>query len=97
MISRTVEGNPSRYLVLLSKDKQTIKDNPELIQTTTQKEIIITPPSNENYYLQVYAADDTSNPIGSPSDIIMLSAPDEYKPSAPTCVIDAIRLSDVLI
>jgi hypothetical protein len=27
----------------------------------------------------------------------MLSAPDEYKPSAPTCVIDAIRLSDVLI
>ncbi len=97
MISRTVEWNPSRYLVLLSKDKETIKDNPELIQTTVDKQLMVTPPSNANYYLQVYAADETSNPIGEPSEIIMLTAPDEYKPSAPTCIVDAISLSDALI
>lgn len=83
--------------MLLSKDKETIKDNPELIQTTVDKQLMVTPPSNANYYLQVYAADETSNPVGEPSEIIMLTAPDEYKPSAPTCIVDAISLSDALI
>ncbi|HNG97646.1 MAG TPA: hypothetical protein PLW93_05230, partial [Candidatus Absconditabacterales bacterium] len=83
MINRTVEGTPARYLVLLSSNKETIKDNPELIQTTTDKNIIITPPSNTTYYLQVFPADETSNPLGEPSDIIMLTAPSEYKSSAP--------------
>ncbi|HMY81162.1 MAG TPA: hypothetical protein PK048_04985 [Candidatus Absconditabacterales bacterium] len=97
MINRTVEGTPARYLVLLSSNKETIKDNPELIQTTTDKNIIITPPSNTTYYLQVFPADETSNPLGEPSDIIMLTAPSEYKSSAPSCVVDSISLTPMVI
>lgn len=97
MISRTVEWTPARYLILISSNKNTVSDNPELIQTTTEKQILVTPPSSTTYYLQVIGADSQSNPIWEPSDIIMLTAPDEYKPSAPTCVVDAIKLTDSVI
>lgn len=97
LINRTVEWNPDRYLVLISSDRSTIQSNPELIQTTTDKQILITPPANKEYYLQVLWADNESNPLGEASEIIKLLAPDEYKPSAPSCVVDAIKLSDMLI
>lgn len=96
-ISRTVEWTPSRYIVLISTNQDTIQENPELIQTTTEKQILVTPPSNATYYLQVIWADEQSNPMGEASEIVKLTAPDEYAPSAPTCVVDAIKLTDMLI
>lgn len=97
LINRTVEWNPDRYLVLISSDKTNIQSNPELIQTTTDKQILITPPANKEYYLQVIWADNQSNPLWEASEILKLLAPDEYKPSAPSCVVDAIKLTDMLI
>lgn len=97
LVSWTSEGNPARYIILISSNKSSIKENPELIQTTTDKQILITPPSNKEYFLQVVWADETSNPVGEASSIITLAAPDEYKPTTPTCVVDAIKISDMLI
>lgn len=97
LINWTVEWTPDRYLVLISSDKSSIQSNPELIQTTTDKQILITPPTNKEYFLQVIGADNQSNPLGEASEILKLLAPDEYKPSAPSCVVDAIKLTDMLI
>lgn len=97
MISRTVEGDPSRYLVLLSSDKATVKENPQLIQTTTEKNILVTPPSNTTYYLQVMGADENSNPVGIASTVVTLTAPGEYQANSSTCKVSAIFLTNVVI
>ncbi len=97
MISRTVEGAPARYLVLLSSDKGTIKENPQLIQTTTEKNILVTPPSNTTYYLQVMGADENSNPVGIASTIVTLTAPGEYPANTDTCKVSAIFLTNAMI
>ncbi|MFA7284222.1 MAG: hypothetical protein WC004_00160 [Candidatus Absconditabacterales bacterium] len=97
LVSWTTEGEPARYLVLISSNKDTIQSAPELIQTTTDKQILINPPRDTTYYLQVIAADANSNPVGEASEIVSLKAPDEYQGSAPTCIVDAIKLDSVVI
>ncbi len=97
LVSWEVEWNPARYLILISSDKDTLQSAPELIQTTTDKQILINPPRDTAYYLQVIGADTNSNPVGEASEIVSLKAPDEYKSAAPTCVVDAIRLDSVTI
>lgn len=82
---------------MISSDKDTLQSAPELIQTTTDKQILINPPRDTAYYLQVIGADTNSNPVGEASEIVSLKAPDEYKSAAPTCVVDAIRLDSVTI
>ncbi len=91
------EWDMTKFMVLIWKDR----DN--LVQSAMIKELVNTnnfsfvPVETDSYFVQVYGVDNSDTIAGTPSDIVYLSAPVEYKNSSSTCIVDSINVDTTKI
>lgn len=91
------EWGMTKFIVLIWKSKDNLSQSATIKELVSTNSFVFTPVETDGYFVQVYGVDSSDNISGTPSDIVYLAAPIEYKNSSSVCVVDSIKINTTKI
>lgn len=86
------EWGMTKFMVLIWKQKDNLATSATIKELVSTNSFSFTPVETDSYFVQVYGVNWSDAIAWTPSDIVYLSAPVEYKNSSSVCIVDSIKL-----